>query len=84
MPKLHRKLPLHRCHANMTSHEETSGLNVHEMTYLCHGCNIMLKDTTRRIKKFEYLGSGQCVGCEFYTEDGYIVRLQDSNISKDG
>ncbi|KAJ5362869.1 hypothetical protein N7541_003713 [Penicillium brevicompactum] len=34
----------------------------------------MLKDTTRHFKKIEYLGPGQCAGCEFDTEDGYLLK----------
>lgn len=43
-------------------------------TFVCHGCNIMLRGFTQELAKIEYVGPGHCSGCEFRTEDGYLVR----------
>lgn len=67
----------HRATPTTTARARVGLPNAHDSTYLCHGCNIMLKDTTRHFKKIEYLGPGQCAGCEFNTEDGYLVRPRD-------
>ncbi|KAJ5966860.1 hypothetical protein N7501_003108 [Penicillium viridicatum] len=40
--------------------------------FICHGCNILLRQTTSRFQKWEYEGPGRCIGCEFSTEDGYV------------
>lgn len=41
--------------------------------FICHGCNILLRQTTSRFQKWEYEGPGRCIGCEFFTGDGYVV-----------
>lgn len=46
-----------------------------DYTFLCHGCNTILKHVTRPFNKVEYIGPGRCIGCEFSTEDGYLVRV---------
>ncbi|KAJ5319500.1 uncharacterized protein N7506_012204 [Penicillium brevicompactum] len=45
-----------------------------DYTFVCHGCNIMLRGFTQELEKIEYVGPGHCSGCEFRTEDGYLVR----------
>lgn len=34
----------------------------------------MLRGFTQELEKIEYVGPGHCSGCEFRTEDGYLVR----------
>lgn len=34
----------------------------------------MLRDFTHELEKIESVGQGHCSGCEFRTEDGYLVR----------
>lgn len=45
-----------------------------DYAFVCHGCNIMLRGFTQELEKIEYVGPGHCSGCEFRTEDGYLVR----------